>query len=269
MSLRARLTDLSGRIERERHYWRTSHSEQPGQLSVELLVHKMREAGAFLEAVDRNHGSFDRAGAILEIGGGQGWAACLVKRLFGPDKTVMTSDVGPAAIESVPAWETVLSTKLDGAFACPSFEIPLDDASVDLVFAFDAAHHFGAHRRTLVEIRRVLRPGGRCLYLHEPTVPPFLYRFAVDRLNRKRAGYGHDVIEDVLVGQRLLSIAEELGFEARRTFAPSLAAHRGARLAYYAVVGRLGGLQRLLPSTADFVLTARPDPARRERAGDA
>jgi SAM-dependent methyltransferase len=156
----------------------------------------------------------------------------------------------------VPAWETVFGTKLDGAFACPSFEIPLDDASVDLVFTFDAAHHFGAHRRTLVEIRRVLRPAGCCLYLHEPTAPRLLYGLAVDRLNRKRAGFGHDVVEDVLIGHRFLSLADELGFEAHRTFAPSLAARRGWQLAYFAAVGRLGGLQRALPSAADFVLTA-------------
>jgi len=139
----------------------------------------------------------------------------------------------------------------------PGFKIPLEDGSVDLIFAFDAAHHFGAHRRTLAEIRRVLQPGGVCLYLHEPTVSKLLYRPAVERVNKKRAGFGRDVAEDVIVGGHLLSIAHDLGFVAHRTFAPSLHAWRSKERVYYTVVRRRGSLQRLLPSTADLVFTKR------------
>jgi SAM-dependent methyltransferase len=248
-----RLADLNGRMEREREYWRTSESERPGEFSVGLLLQKTQEARVFMEAIERHRSRFESAEVVLELGGGQGWSACLLKALFGDDKTVITSDIGQAAIESLPTWESVFGAKVDRAFACPGFEIPLEDSSVDLVYAFDAAHHFGAHRRTLTEIRRVLRPGGVCLYLHEPTVPRALYRPAVRRVNAKRAGYGHDVVEDVLIGQRLLAIGRDLGFEAERIYAPSLAARSPKPYLYFVVVRRLGPAQRLVPSTADYV----------------
>jgi SAM-dependent methyltransferase len=247
-------------MEREREYWRTSGTERPGELAVSLLLRKMTEARVFVEALERNRPCFEAAQVVLEVGGGQGWAACLLKRELGESTQVMTSDIGTAAVESVPSWESVFQTRLDGAFACPALEIPLDASSVDLVFAFDAAHHFGAHRRTFTEIHRVLRPDGVCLYLHEPTVPRFFYRRAVERVNRKRAGYGHDVVEDVLVGDHLLSVARDVGFEAHRTFAPSLIDRGRKELLYYRVVRRLGSAQRWLPSTADFIFKKQPDP---------
>ncbi len=39
-------------------------------------------------------------------------------------------------------------------------EIPVEDASVDVVVSFETIEHFAAHDRFLAEIRRVLRPGG-------------------------------------------------------------------------------------------------------------
>ncbi|MGG5821408.1 class I SAM-dependent methyltransferase [Falsiroseomonas sp. HW251] len=39
-------------------------------------------------------------------------------------------------------------------------EIPVEDASVDVVVSFETIEHFTAHDRFLDEIRRVLRPGG-------------------------------------------------------------------------------------------------------------
>lgn len=250
------LGDLGDRMEREREYWRTSQDERPGGLSTELLFQKMKEAQVFLEAVERNRARFEAADVVFEVGGGQGWASCLLKKELGEGTTIMTSDIGESAVAAVPLWESVFMAKLDGAFACPALSLPVDDHSVDLVFAFDAAHHFGAHRRTLTEMLRVLRPGGTCLYLHEPTVPRMLYQRAVDRVNRKRSAFGHDVVEDVLVGDRLLAIAEGLGFEATRTFAPSMLARRPKERAYYTVTSRIGSLQRWVPSAADFVFVA-------------
>ena len=39
-------------------------------------------------------------------------------------------------------------------------EIPLDDASVDLVVSFETLEHHGEHDQMLREVKRVLRPGG-------------------------------------------------------------------------------------------------------------
>ena len=139
----------------------------------------------------------------------------MVKRAF-PGLEVLASDLSPEAIALAPRWKDVFGAVPDRTFACASYEIPLEDASVGLVYAFQAAHHFGAHRRTLAELQRVLRPGGHVLYLHEPSCPPRLHDLAKRRANRKRP----EVPEDVLVHSELSELAREQGFEASVRFDP-------------------------------------------------
>jgi SAM-dependent methyltransferase len=249
------LPALTTRVERELEFWRTSPSEGPGVFAPRNLVHKLTEAQVLLEAFDRHHQRFESAEAILELGGGQGWAACLAKSLYGC--RVIASDVSPDAVASRSIWESVFRVRLDDALACPSYDVPLEDGSVDLIFAFQAAHHFGAHRRTIAECRRLLRPGGALLYLHEPTAPKWIYGRAVARVNNKRASYDHDVVEDVLVPRKLLRIASELGLEGSVAFTPTLANRRPVEFLYYLALGRLKPLQRVLPCTADFVFGRR------------
>ncbi|MDQ3823156.1 MAG: class I SAM-dependent methyltransferase [Actinomycetota bacterium] len=246
-----RLPALETRIDRELEFWRESPTERPDAFGSATLVHKLSEGLVLLEAIDRQRRWFERSGSILELGAGQGWAACIVKSMF--DARVIASDVSPDAVATVPEWERVIGVGLDDALACPSFEVPLPDESVDLVFAFQAAHHFGAHRRTLCEAWRLLQPGGAALYLYEPTAPEWLYAPAVSRANRKRAGMGHDVVEDVLVPSRLLRIAREVGFDASVAYTPSLTLRGRVEFLYYLALGVLKPLQRSLPCTADFV----------------
>lgn len=204
-----------------------------------------------LDAVDRHRERFETAMDVLELGGGQGWAACLVKSLF--ERRVIGSDLSPDAVASVSIWENVFGVRLDEVLACPSYEVPLEDRSVDLIFTFQAAHHFGAHRRTLAECRRLLRPGGALLYLQEPTAPRWVYPRAVARVNKKRASYDHDVVEDVLVPSELLRIASALGFAGSVAFTPTLANRQPVEFLYYLALRQVKPFQRLLPCTADFV----------------
>lgn len=248
---RGGLPPLETRLDRELAHWRESAEERPGAFSAATLVHKLSEGLVLLEAIDRRRAWFERSDAILELGAGQGWAACLVKSMF--DARVIASDVSADAVASVPEWERVLGVGLDGALACPSFDVPLADASVDLVFTFQSAHHFGAHRRTLAEAWRLLRPGGAVLYLHEPTAPEWIYPRAVARVNRKRSGMGHGVVEDVLVPARLLELAREIGFDASIAYTPTLTLRGRVEFLYYLALGKLAPLQRVLPCTADLV----------------
>jgi len=249
------LPSLSTRIERELDYWRTSPSERPGVFDPRNLVHKLTEGQALLQALDRHRARFEATRDILELGAGQGWGACLVKSLF--DCRVVASDVSPDAVASVSIWQDVFRVRLDEVLACPSYEVPLEDQSIDLIFTFQAAHHFGAHQRTLTECRRLLRPGGAVLYLHEPTSPRWIYGRAVARVNNKRASYDHDVVEDVLVPSELLRIASELGLAGSVAFTPTLANRRPVEFLYYLALGQLKPLQRVLPCTADFVFRRR------------
>lgn len=234
----------------EIEFWRTSEKESPEADFAEVLVWKMAEAGILLDCIRRYERDFRRAGTVLELGGGQGWGACLVKRLH-PNAQVIASDISEWAVASLPKWEHVFSTKVDDFFACTGDDIPLLDDSVDLVFVFAAAHHFGCHRKTLAEIRRVLRPGGRCLYLNEPVCPPPFYKAAVWRVNRKRP----EVPEDVLVTSKLLQIGRELGLEAEAHAYPHTMARGAVETVYFGAQRAFPPLARVLPSTANFVFT--------------
>ena len=249
--LRRVLPSCDARLERELRYWRESPDERPGAFTARLAVLKMNEATVFLEAVEAHTGLFENAATILELGAGQGWASCLVKSVFGG--RVIASDVSPEAIASIGEWERIFGVEVDGALACPSFDLPLADESVDLAFTFQSAHHFGAHRRTLEECRRVLRRGGTLLYLHEPTSPRLWYGRAVARVNRKRTAYDHDVVEDVLVPSTLVELAASLGLRARVRYTPTLANRGPVEFLYYLALRAFKPAQRWLPCTAEFV----------------
>lgn len=231
-------------------YWRTSDTEAPDIDSVHNLVNKVAEAEIFLEALAALRGELPARGRVLELGGGQGWAACLYKRL-NPACEVVATDISQFAIASAPKWERLWSVKLDGAYACRSYETLEPSASVDLVFAFQAAHHFLAHRRTLLEIARILKLGARACYLLEPATPPFWYGMTHRHINRKRP----EVPEDVLITRRILAIARECGLEAQVRFAPSRLRKGLFGTVYFSILAWLPLLQGVLPCSAHFIFT--------------
>jgi SAM-dependent methyltransferase len=241
--------ELQTKEQLEIDQWRNSPTDAPGLDSIENLVNKLTDAPVFLEAFERHGQRFKRAARILELGGGQGWASCIVKKRLAPGRHVTASDLSPFAIASVGLWERVFDVRLDGALHCRSYEIPVEPASVDLVFTFQAAHHFVAHRRTLRELFRILTPGGAALYLHEPTCSRWIHPIARHRVNHK----GMPVPEDVLVHARLLEIARETGFGASTVFDLSVAKRAPLELLYYSALRTLPLLKHWLPCTRDFV----------------
>lgn len=238
--------------QREIDYWRDSEHESPASDSIHNVINKMSDVPVFMDALQRYESLFKRPGVphILEMGGGQGWSTCLIKRLH-PSAHVTLTDISPFAVQSSPKWERVFETKLDAAYACYSYDIKEPADSLDVVYCFAAAHHFRAHRRTLKELHRVLRPGGTALYLYEPTCPRWLHGMAYRRVNRIRP----EVEEDVLVWRQLLTIARDAGLEARVDFHPSTVRRQPVPAIYYAGLSILPFLCRLVPCTANFVFT--------------
>jgi ubiquinone/menaquinone biosynthesis C-methylase UbiE len=185
--------DIAAKQAIEIAFWRDAENESPESDSVHNIVNKASDAAILLDCIDRHRDKLVANGArVLELGGGQGWASCLYKKLV-PSAVVTATDISPYAIASLPKWERVFNTRIDHSYACRSYETTEQDASIDLVFCFAAAHHFLAHKRTLREIHRVLKPGGKAIYFYEPVTPTYLHKLAHRRINRKRP----DVPEDV------------------------------------------------------------------------
>jgi len=248
--------DVAQRHSIEIDYWRASEHEAPESDSVYNIINKVADAPTFLGCLHRHYAVGVPGQHVVELGSGQGWAACLFKRLY-PATHVTATDISQFAVESVSKWEYVWRTKLDNAYACRSYETKEADESVDLVFCFAAAHHFVKHEATLREIRRILKPGGRALYLYEPTSPKVLHPLAHWRVNRIRPA----VPEDVLITRRIVSLGAKHGLSVVVDYFPSTERRGPAETLYYHVLQKLTFLQSWLPCTANFVITKDAYPA--------
>lgn len=240
--------DLQAKERRELRFWRESETERPGADDLSALVNKLAEARVAYEKLTAFDGLLRGANTILELGAGQGWFSCMLARLF-PQARILCSDISVDALRSLPTWERVYGARVPESFAARSYAVPLPDASADSVVTFAAAHHFRAHRRTLRELARVLRPGGVALYLHEPSCVAPLHPVAHWRVNRKRPV----VPEDVLIYREIESLAQAAGLSCELTFAPTTTDRGPTETLYYSVIKRSRLLQRALPCTIDYV----------------
>lgn len=241
-------TEYSTREQVEIDFWRDDPDERPGADSIENQIDKGADALVFVTALKRLGLPIGDSPRCLELGGGQGWASCVLKRLR-PNAHVIATDISEHAVASKDRWERIYNVKLDGAFACKSDAISVGDGDLDFVFCFAAAHHFEQQDATFRELFRVLAPGGVAAYLYEPTSPRLLYRWAYKRVNAKRP----EVPEDVLVPCRLSDLAGRHGFSTSVNYWPSTLKRAGMAAPYYTALSVLPFLCPLFPCTANFV----------------
>lgn len=245
--------NLQERQQVEINYWKISETERPEVDSIDVLLDKMGDASILLDCIRKYDQFFRKAESILELGAGQGWASCLVKDLY-PDAKITTTDISPWALKSIHKWERIFSVKIDSTASCTSYEIPKADSSVDVIFCFAAAHHFVAHRKTLKEIERILKPGGKCFYFYEPSCPRYLYKLSYWRANRIRP----DVPEDVLRYREIQQLAHESNLVCELHFYPTFAKRRTIETLYYMFLSTFPVFQWFLPSGINYCFT-KPD----------
>ncbi len=244
------MSNIEAKQKIEIEFWRDSKDESPESDSIYNIINKVSDAGVFLDCLKRHENKLAISGKILELGAGQGWASCVYKRIF-PRTHVTVTDISEFAIMSLHKWERLFEVKVDNSYACTSYETNERDASIDQIFCFAAAHHFLAHKRTLHEISRVLKPGGMAFYFYEPATPKYLYSLAHWRVNRKRP----QVPEDVLITSELHKLAQSNGLDLDVDYYPSLTKRGAFETVYFFILGQLPVLQRILPCSAIFIFT--------------
>lgn len=93
---------------------------------------------------------------VLDIACGEGYGSAI---LAGTARSVTGVDLSDEAVEHA---RRAYGDRVGLRFVAGRADaIPLPDASVDVVVSFETIEHHDRHEQMLVEIRRVLRPGGR------------------------------------------------------------------------------------------------------------
>lgn len=97
---------------------------------------------------------------VLEVSSGRGGGASYICRYLGP-RSVTAVDIAPSAIAFCRRVHRLSGLRFIQGDA---EDLPLFDASVDVVLNIEASFCYGRIDRFLSEVRRVLRPGGHFLY---------------------------------------------------------------------------------------------------------
>lgn len=194
----------------EREDWQRFRNDSRPQVHIDNLINKFTEAGIFAVNFEKYLPLLKGPKIhLLEIGGGECWASCLLKTLH-PELHATGTDLSPDAVMGAEMWGALLETRLDNVYAASADQLAMiESGSVDIIFCFQAAHHFPNQTSVLREAYRVLRVGGTVLYLYEPLCSG-LFNFVFSKLRLKRGGIPEDFINPVSI----LRSATELGFSA-------------------------------------------------------
>jgi 2-polyprenyl-3-methyl-5-hydroxy-6-metoxy-1,4-benzoquinol methylase len=161
---------------------------------------QMREYQAIVERVER-----ERPGRVLDWGCGHGQITDLMRRR-GIDVTAFDyregSDPGTVRLEHFPEIEAHVSGD--------SVLLPFEAAAFDTVLCCGVLEHVQYPERSLAELHRVLRPGGRLLVYKLPNRSSYLEAIA------RRAGmYYHGALEHDRVYTRRTAVALLAGADFR------------------------------------------------------
>ncbi|WP_070108604.1 class I SAM-dependent methyltransferase [Burkholderia plantarii] len=107
-------------------------------------------------------GPLPAAPVILDAGCGQGKSFALLAAAFMPARIVGV-DFHRESLDHAAEAASRCGTAVD-LHEADCAQLPLGDASVDLVFCHQTFHHLVDQERALAEFRRVLKPGGLLLF---------------------------------------------------------------------------------------------------------
>ena len=236
----------------ELEFWRNDPFEGGGKETLDSLVSKASEFEIFWEKINTYKSLFHTANRILEIGGGQLWASCIVKKWY-PEKMVIGSDISQEAVAGSFIWERVFDVSLDDKFA---FDVTKDEYTAiqyDLIFCFAAAHHFTNFDETFAGLKKILSPGGRIIFLHEPFSNLFFYKLALRRVNKLRPVVQEDLLQPHILKRAIKK--NGLNYEIVRI--PSTINRQGVASIYYLIFRKVYFLNFLFPTSVDVLVSSK------------
>ena len=163
--------------ESEREYYEAEYSsEAPAERrSVSALAPVWDDASKPVNRALIRHIGDIRGSRVLLIGNG-GSPKELHFLELGPELMVF-SDLAPAGVRNVAEQVDLDGYRKNVCFAAiDALALPLRDESVDLVYGNAIVHHLPDRERFLAEVARVLKPGGRALFMDAGYAPAWQKR---------------------------------------------------------------------------------------------
>jgi SAM-dependent methyltransferase len=140
---------------------------------------------------------------VLLLGNGESQAELYL--LTQRPRALIYSDLSPVGLRELRRnLDTSVHHNLIFA-AIDALDLPIRDESVDLVYGFAFAHHLPDIERFLAEVARVLRPGGRCVFM-DNAYSPLWQRLKLGslrpltRLSHRRDPRSPEDIRDTMAG---------------------------------------------------------------------
>ena len=108
---------------------------------------------------------------VADIGAGTGLFTMLFADAVKPNGSVVAIDISPNFVEYIRETAKARRVRNVTAIVNTGTDVPLPDASVDLVYMSDVYHHFEEPAQMLASIRRALKPGGRMVVIDYERIP--------------------------------------------------------------------------------------------------
>jgi ubiquinone/menaquinone biosynthesis C-methylase UbiE/uncharacterized protein YbaR (Trm112 family) len=121
-----------------------------------------------------------RGDRVLEIGAGTGEDSIRILERIGRDGRLVAQDLSSAMLQLAKAKLARARSRVDFLVSNAAY-LPLPADSFDAVFHFGGINEFGDIRRSLAEMARVVRPGGR-IVVGDEGVAPWLRRRLFGRI---------------------------------------------------------------------------------------
>lgn len=179
-----------------------------------------RNLNAHQRVIDEVARQLDDRAVILELAGGVGFDADLFLRRTDQFSCYILSELSPSMLEYARENNHLLAEKPVVLCCLDANQILIGDSQVDVVYTVAALHHFPHLDKSVREMDRVLKPGGRIVFGIEPN---FFWMQTLTRLRpvyRKlfpaKAHSAADEVADGFVMSDFARIASLTGWELEK-----------------------------------------------------